>query len=256
MNKRISTLLLASIVAGSLTSFAGEVLSNARSNLEQWIDARKIISEEKNQWLIDVESLTGSIAYLKTEIKTLNKEIESSEKEIGSADINQQNLKESIEVNEDALSLIAEAVPVFEKKLIELSSIFPIVFNDRIASQMRRIPTPGSQKAITASLEDRIQNVFSILENIEYFNNVVTLTSELRTLSTGEQQEVKTVYLGFGQAYFVDENETYAGWGYPVVGEGWVWTDDHKIASAVGQSVKALENRKQATFVTVPVLIK
>jgi hypothetical protein len=67
---------------------------------------------------------------------------------------------------------------------------------------------------------------------------------------------VKTIYVGFGQAYFADEGLTTAGYGYPVVGKGWVWVPMPEIAQAVNDAFLVADNRKPAVFVSVPVALQ
>ena len=147
------------------------------------------------------------------------------------------------------------AVPVFEKKLLELSSIFPDVFWEKVATQMRRIPDPASAREQNLPVDERIQNIISILENVEYFQKTVNLSSELRE-ANGETIEVKTVYIGFGQAYFADEAMTTAGYGYPVIGKGWEWVSMPEIAQAVTNAILVADSRKPAVFVSVPVALQ
>ncbi|MBH55044.1 MAG: hypothetical protein CMI18_11965 [Opitutaceae bacterium] len=241
---------------GIMTSVqSAQVLNQARTTLEQWVETRQIIAQERTTWLAEEVTLNESIEFLKTEIKSLDEAIADAENNISTAGEDQKLLEGDIATNEDALSVIAAAIPTFEKRILELSSIFPAVLQEKVATLMRRIPDPNSDREVTVTYEDRIQTIISVLQNIEYFNKVVTLSSELRE-SDGEVSEVKTLYLGFGQAYFVDEGQTIAGYGYPVVGKGWEWVDMPDIAEAIYTSVLVFDNRKPAVFVNVPVAIQ
>ena len=241
---------------GSLCGIqAAEVLNKARTTLEDWVETRQIIAEERTTWLAEEKTLQESIEFLKTEITAFQEAIDAANLAIGTQDETQKELQTDIAANNDAVAVIEAAVPVFEKKLLELSTIFPAVFQQKVATQMRRIPDPNSDRELDVTVEDRIQNVISILQNIEYHNKVVTLSSELRE-TNGQISEVKTVYIGFGQAYFVDENQTTAGYGYPVIGKGWEWVEMPEIAEAVHKAVLVVDNRLPAVFVNVPVALQ
>lgn len=248
------TLTLTAIATSSL--MGAEVLTSARSTLEKWVEARRVLAEERAEWLADEKTLNDDIAFLKNEIEGLRKAVDDSMQEMTTADSEQSELEESIAAQEQAVAVIERAVPGLEKQILALSTIFPSVFQEKVATQLRRIPDPDSGIALDVTLGDRIQNIISLLNNIEYFNKVITPSSELREKDNGEIFEVKTLYIGFGQAYFVDENMVNAGYGYPVIGKGWVWQDRPEIAEAVGLAVLAADNRHPAEFVNVPVEIK
>jgi len=250
------SLILATGLCGITAAHGAEVLKDARSNLEQWVQTRRIISEESSQWEAQQKSLNSSIKLLQNEIQALNEQISKATSDIGAADNAQVTLKSDIKTSKAALAVIEKALPSFEARLLKLSTIFPDVFKEKVATQLRRIPDPKSASKMDLSTTDRVQNIISLLQNIEYFNNVVTPASELQTLENGEIIEVKTLYLGLAQAYYVDPNREIAGFGYPVIGEGWKWTEKNEIAENIGNLVEVSDNRRPAEFIEVPVEIK
>ena len=255
MKQRIPLLALIALMGGLATTQGAEVLINARTTLREWVEARQIIAQEKTTWLEEEKTLQESIDFLKNEITALEQAIKDNREDVDTQDDTQRVLREEITENEEAIAIIESAVPVFEKKLLELATIFPAVFVEKVSTQLRRIPDPDSDREIDATVEERIQNVISILKNVEYFNNLVTLSSELRE-SNNETKEVKTIYIGLGQAYFVDDGQTTAGYGYPVIGKGWEWVEMNEIADAVHKAVLVVDNRLPAVFVNVPVAIQ
>ena len=255
MKQRISLFALIALVGGFSVAQGAEVLTKARSTLQQWVETRQIIADEKTRWLAEEKTLNENIDFLKNEIEALAKNIADAELDISTQDETQSELRGEISQNEDAVAVIEAAVPGFEKKILELSTIFPAVFTDKVSTLLRRIPDPNSDRELDVTAQDRIQNVISLLQHIEYHNKVVTLTSELRE-TNNEISEVKTIYIGFGQAYFVDDNLTTAGYGYPIVGKGWEWVEMPEIADAVNKAVLVVDNRLPAVFVNVPVAIQ
>lgn len=242
-----------------LGSWAGvqgaEELENARVTLKQWVETRQIIAEERTEWMAEEKTLNESIDFMKAEIESLTSAIAVARDDISSQGDNEKKLSAEITEYEAAIAIVEKAVPVFEAKLIELSSVFPAVFIEKVATQMRRIPDPTLDRIVEIPLEERIQNVLSILRNVEYFNKTINLSSELRE-ANGETVEVRTLYIGFGQAYFSDEAMTTAGYGYPVVGKGWEWIERPEIAQAVNDAILVADNRKPALFVSVPVSLQ
>lgn len=252
---RIPLFALTTLLGGSAAVQGAEVLEEARSTLQRWVETRQIIAEERTSWMAEEKTLNESIEFMRSEIESLSQAIADAEEDIGTQDETQTKLKSEIAESAEAIAIVEAAVPVFEKKLLELSSIFPTVFIEKVATQMRRIPDPELDREVDVPLEERVQNVISILKNIEYFNKTINLSSELRE-SGGETVEVRTIYVGFGQAYFSDEAMTTAGYGYPVVGQGWQWVERPEIAEAVNDAILIADNRKPAVFVSVPVSLQ
>ncbi len=91
------------------------------------------------------------------------------------------------------------------------------------------------------------------MNEVNKANGEITLATEVRTLSDGKPSEVKTVYLGLGQAYYLSAKGE-AGVGRPS-SEGWVWTPDNELASKILQVVEMLEGKAQPKFVPLPVKI-
>ena len=252
---RIPLLALTVLAATVVTTQAAEVLESARSTLQRWVETRQIIAQERTDWIAEEKTLTESIDFMKAEIESLETAIADAKADISSQGDDERQLKEEIAESEEAIAIVEAAVPVFEKKLIELSSVFPAVFEEKVATQMRRIPDPELDREIDVPVEERVQNIISILKNIEYFNKTINLGSDLRE-SGGVTVEVRTLYVGFGQAYFTDEAMTTAGYGYPVVGKGWEWVERPEIAEAVNDLILVADNRKPAVFVSVPVSLQ
>lgn len=252
---RIPLLVLTVLSGSMITTQAAEVLESARSTLQQWVETRQIIAEERTDWIAEEKTLTESIEFMQSEIESIQAAIADAKSDLTSQGDDEMKLKGEIAESEEAIAIVEAAVPVFEKKLLELASIFPAVFAEQVASRMRRIPDPELDREIDVPVEERIQNVISILKNIEYFNKTINLGSELRE-SGGVTVEVRTLYVGFGQAYFTDEDMTTAGYGYPVVGKGWEWVERPDIAEAVNDAILVADNRKPAVFVSVPVSLQ
>lgn len=252
---RTPLLMLILLLGGFMMANGAEVYTKARTTLKQWVETRQIIAEERTSWLAEEKTLTENIDFMTNEIETLKQAILDAKVDIDTQDDTQKALRADIKEFDEAIAIIEAAVPVFEKKLLELSTIFPAVFLGKVSTQMRRIPDPNSVRRLNVPIEDRIQNVISILQNLEYFNKTINLSSELREYD-GETIEVKTIYVGFGQAYFADEGQTTAGYGFPVIGKGWEWVPMPEIAQAVNDAILVADNRKPAVFVNVPVDLK
>ena len=99
--------------------------------------------------------------------------------------------------------------------------------------------------------------VIGTLNEIDKFNNSLTVISELRDMPDGvTTSEVKTIYIGLAQAYYVDSKAKIAGIGTPSE-DGWVWEENTDLAASISRSIAIYENIiKPAEFVDLPVSIK
>jgi hypothetical protein len=76
----------------------------------------------------------------------------------------------------------------------------------------------------------------------------------VRTLSDGKPAEVRTVYVGLAQAYFVSPKGD-AGIGRPG-DSGWGWSPASEIAPQIEQVVEVLQNKAKPHFVSLPVKVQ
>jgi len=97
-------------------------------------------------------------------------------------------------------------------------------------------------------------HVVGILNEANKFDNDISMNAEIRTLSSGVPTEVRVVYVGLGQAYFVSAKGE-AGIGRPGA-DGWHWEIDRSIAPSVAQVVEILQAKSKPKLVPLPVTIQ
>lgn len=254
MRKKMKVLVLSGLLltATGLSVQASEALSEARTTLEKWVDTRQVIAAERSEWAGQKEMLEDAIELLETEIGLLEEQIDQAEETATLADQERERLVEEREELQAASEVVATLISGFEQQVRELSKFFPPVLQEKVDPLFRRIPEQG--KRTRMSLGERMQNVVGILSQVEIFNNNVTLGSELREVD-GVTIEVKTLYMGLGQAFYVDATGQYAGVGRPASGE-WEWTSEPGLAEEVATAIAVYENTRPAEFVPLPVEIR
>jgi hypothetical protein len=144
-------------------------------------------------------------------------------------------------------------VGTLERKTLILTETLPGPIRERVKPLSQRIPADPA--ATELSLSQRFQNVIGILNEVNKFNSDITVTSEVLTLSDGTTAEVKALYVGLGQAYYVAASGNAAGVGHPTE-SGWEWTSADHLAPEVGRAVAILENAQVPAFVPLPVEIR
>jgi hypothetical protein len=141
-------------------------------------------------------------------------------------------------------------------------------FEEEIQSQVPQWPTPlvskidpllkkipGDPEETKRSVLERMQNVVGIVNEVDKFNGAVTVESEVQQNPSGAEIQVRTLYLGLGQAYFVDKSGEHAGMGIPAA-NGWSWTARPELGLAIQNAIAVYENTQPAAFIGLPVHIK
>lgn len=254
MNK-IATLIGAGLLmlASSAALNAAPKLSETRNVLQEWVELKKLISEERSEWEVERRSLAESIELLQTELETLEKNIAEFEEEASAAERQRRELTEEEETLKEASAVIDDAIGDLEARILEMRSRFPDPLKERVRVAVDRIPR-NEEAARQISLSNRMQFVIGALTEIERFNNQITLQSAMKDID-GEQVLVNTLYVGLAVGYYVDGTLTEAGLLYPSE-DGWSRESRPELAQAITNAVAVYQKEREAAFVNLPIEIK
>jgi hypothetical protein len=245
--------MAAQLGGAGFTARAQAPLDATRATLEQWVQTRQTIAQTARDWKTDQESLQQTLALLQRELQLLDDQITQQGEAAGAKRTEQQQLREQNETLLAASREIAGAMGELEAHLLKISKAFPRPLLEKIEPLFRRIPQRPEAAALP--LSQRLQNVLGIMNEVEKFHGSITLATELRKSRTGEEFQVKALYIGLAQAYFVDKGGSNAGVGAPAIG-GWHWADRNELAPQITRAIAIYENDIPAAFVTLPVQIK
>lgn len=230
-----------------------ESIENARATMEKWVETRRVISKEKQDWALGHEMLNERIALVEREIALLREKIDQAQESISDADKKRAELVDENEKLKSAAGMLAGIVTKLEARTAELITRLPDPIRDRIKPLSQSLPQdPNGTKL---SLAQRFQNVVGILNEVNKFNRDITVTSEVRTLADGNAAEVAAVYVGLGQAYYAGANGTVAGIGRPS-DSGWTWEPANDAAEQIADAIAILKNEKVASFVLLPLKVQ
>lgn len=239
-----------------------EQIRTARTTLEKWIEARRAISQEKEDWRLAREMLNERVALIQHEIDSLRGKITETEKSIGEADEKRAKLVEENETLKEASAVLEDTVTAFEGRTQKLLTRLPDPIRNQVRPLSQRIPEDPDDTKM--SLGERFQNVIGILNEINKFNGVITVTSEVRELPDGSSAEVTAVYIGIGQAYYANAlakndksgaTQDVAGVGRSTP-EGWVWTPAAEAGAEIRRAIAIYKNEEVADFVRLPLEIQ
>ena len=229
-------------------------LEKTRSNFKEWVEFKKLISEEKNTWRVEKETLNEQIRLLEDEIQKLADKIEETEATADKAQRERAELASQEEELVLASAVVKEAIPDLEASLFELVEYFPASLKDKTKILTERMPkTAKDARGVT--LSNRILNVVGLLGEIEKFNNQVSMEKTMQNIN-GANVEVKTMYLGLTIAYYVDGTKQEAGVLKPAKG-GWVKEPRNELAEQIAKAVAIYEKEAGtlAEFVELPLTV-
>lgn len=238
--------------AASAPASPAPTLDGARGTLDKWVETQQIISREKKDWQQARELLTSRIQLVKDEIAQLRLKVDETHK---SEQEFQRSRSESAGERDAAKSVSAELAAgagELEGKVRSLYKAMPESMRDKIQPLYDRMPPDPATAKVTVA--ERYQNVLGILNEMNRLNGEITVASEIRSLSDGKPSEVKTVYLGLGQAWYLSARGE-AGVGQPGP-DGWKWRPAPEVATEVGRVLEILQNKSSPKFIPLPVTIQ
>jgi hypothetical protein len=231
---------------------AADSLADTRGALERWVETQQIISREKKDWQQGRELLTSRIQLVKDEIAHLRESLAETHK-------NEQDYHKSrseVDAEREAVKTVsaelAGELGALESQVRALYTKVPESLRDKLQPLYDRMPKDPATSRVTVA--ERFQNVLGILNEMNRLNGEVTVASEIRSLSDGKPSEVKTLYLGLGQAWYLSARGE-AGVGRPTA-TGWAWQSAPEIAAEMNRALDILSNKTSPKFVQLPVTIR
>lgn len=238
--------------AGGQGTAAAPTLEETRLTMGKWVETQQIISKERNDWQQGREVLQGRVELVKKEISTLQEKIQQAQTSVDEAKKNKNELDaENDRLKSDGARL-TDAVTRLETELRRLMKTVPEPIRAKLAPLYERMPEDPSNTR--ASTPERFQNVLVILGELNKANTEISVSYEVRKLTDGSSSEVKAVYVGLAQAYYVSASGE-AGIGRPSA-DGWTWEPSKAVANDLLTALEILQGKHTPAFVPLPVKIQ
>jgi hypothetical protein len=228
-------------------------LQATRDTLAKWVETQQIISREKQDWALGKQVLEQRIQLVEGEISMLQENIAEIGDSLAEADRERDELLVESRALEAAAAGLDEVISPLERKTVQLLNSLPDPIRDHVRPLSVRIPDDPTSTKLT--LGERFQNIIGILNEINKFNRDISVYSEIRALPGGSTAEVKALYIGLGQAYYVTPTGDAAGVGHPTP-DGWKWTPANDLAPEISRAIAILQNEEVPAFVPLPVTIE
>lgn len=228
-------------------------LSDQRATLEKWVQTRQLIAKTRADWQSDKEMLNQGVLLFERELKQVEEQfakLSTNNVQVEKERLQAETLKKA---SEEALAGAREFATGFEVQVKALVPRLPQPLQDLLKPMLNRLPADPADTKMLAT--ERIQVLVGILNEVDKFNNGVSIFSEKRKNAKVEEMSDDTVYLGLGAAYFVNEANGFAGTG-TAGPNGWEWTSNAAIAETVREVIRIYRNERAARFVPLPATIR
>jgi FtsZ-binding cell division protein ZapB len=237
---------------GQASPAAARELEETRLRMSKWIETQQILARERNEWQQSREILVGRVELLRKEVLSLQEKIQQAESAVAEA----QSKKAEYETQNEGLksfaAQLAEGVTVIEADLRRVLKSVPEPVVTKLQPLTQRIPEDPTRTKV--SVAERFQNVIGILNELNKAHTDLTVNYEVRTLAAGTPSEVRVLYVGLAQAYYVSAGGE-AGIGRPGP-DGWTWTPAAGIGGDVLTALDILAGKHSPAFVALPVTIQ
>lgn len=244
-------LAITAAVAGqgtSVTPASGGAIQETRTTLGKWVETQQILSREKKDWQQWKEILQSRIDLIGSEIGQLKEKLGLVRTDRGKFEGDRAGLLAEKEEIRTTTAVLAGQLGDLEVKIRRLGGALPPSLREKVQPLFERMPADADTTRV--SLAERFQNVLGILNEMNRINSEITVATEIRPLSDGKPSEVKTVYIGFGLAYFVSA-QGEAGIGHPAE-TGWTWQPANELAPRINEVLEIMGNKSSPKFVSLP----
>ena len=238
---------------GNEDNFSSQpTLEKTRLTMDKWIEAQQIISRERKDWQQGKEILLGRLELVKKEVATLDEKTKQAESSVAEANKKRSDLLAENDLHKAAGEQLTGAVISMESEVRRMFKQLPEPIRTKLQPLYQRIPEDPYKTRVAAA--ERFQNVLGILNELNKANNEITVSYEVHNLANGKPSEVKTMYVGLAQAYYVSASGE-AGIGRPAA-DGWKWEPSKDVASEVVMVLEILDGKHSPAFVQVPVKLQ
>lgn len=225
-----------------------------RARMEKWVEARKLISEEKSDWEVDRESLEATRDLLRQQKATLTASIAELEETSTAADEERRELLLQRGELQRARGVLADRIRSMEEEVLAIVPQLPAPLQEKLEPLLVQIPK--DPESSPSQLGQRLMNVLGVLSQTEKFNGAATLVAETRALDAEQKVQVRTLYWGLGQAVYVDGQGVHAGVGRPGP-DGWEFSEQPDFARDAKLLLDVYEGNVDVIgFVKIPVAIQ
>ena len=251
----VIALLLASATTLSAQQVEEDPIKSTRAMIQEYNENQRIISKEKTEQKKSEQLLRQQIELVQHQLEKIREDTGEKRKEVAQAQKEWDELQAENEKLKQATAGLEAGIRKLEERTLAALRAMP----EHVRSQ-RGVETASQQIPVDAEagekkdLARRFLAVTGTLRELHISNRQITLLSEQREHRDGKKAEVTTMYIGLGQAWYVNAQGTFAGVGRPA-GDGWDWAVRDGIAKQVAEAIAVHRGEVPARFVHIPLKV-
>jgi uncharacterized phage infection (PIP) family protein YhgE len=227
-------------------------LEETRLKMNKWIETQQIISKEGKDWQQGKNILIGRLELVKKEIATLEEKTKQAESNVSETDKKRSGLLAENDKLKAVGAQLTDTITGVETDIRRIYRQLPEPIQTKLQRLYQRIPADPAKTSVSAA--ERFQNVLGILNELNKANNEISISYEVHNLADGKPAEVKVIYAGLAQAYYVSARGE-AGIGRPAA-DGWKWEPSKTSAREILIAQEILQGKQTPAFVPLPVKIQ
>lgn len=228
-------------------------LEETRLTMDKWIETQQIISKERKDWQQGKEILQGRLEMVKKEVETLKEKVKQAGSSVAETEKKRKEFLAEDNLLKEAGKQLTDAITVMEGDIRNVYKQLPDPVQTKLQPLYQRVPEEPSKTRVSAA--ERFQNVLGILNELNKANNELAVSYEVHKLADGKPSEVRAVYIGLAQAYYISARGE-GGIGRPTA-DGWKWeASDTAVARDILGALEIIQGKQTPAFVPLPVKIQ
>ncbi len=227
-------------------------LEETRLKMDKWIETQQIISKESKDWQQGKNILNGRLELVNKEIATLTEKNKLAETSLADTGKKRGELLTENDRLKATVTQLAETITGVEADIQRIYKQLPQPLQEKLQPLHQRIPADPAKTTVATA--ERFQTVLGILNELNKANNDISISYEVHNLAGGKPAEVKVIYVGLAQAYYVSARGE-AGIGRPAA-DGWKWEPSKNSAREILVAQEILQGKQTPAFVPLPVKIQ
>ena len=239
-------------LSGGAPRPAAPAPEGGREAIEQWVQTRSLIGKEKQDWRVGREVMNERIELMRREIDGLREKTGQATNELTDVDSKLTQQRAENERLREVGTELRSAAGDLEARLRALLEKVPDPVRERVKPLAVRLPADSNNTKIP--MPERLQAIVGILNELTKANGEIMQAVEIRSMPDGKSAEVRAVYVGLAQGYYVSARGD-AGVG-TVGTNGWRWTAASDLAEPIRAVLDILQNKGSPRFVPVPAEVK
>ena len=182
----IATAILVAAITPCLTQ--ATPLEDLRNLWKEWSKVKGTISEEKNVWAREQQSIADAIAVSRQEVELLTSRLTELNSGTTGTEKQRSELLDKIAASKTSLAVFAAAIEKYESKMRELVPVIPPQLRTELSSLLQRMPTEGKPTAMPVSQA-------ATLVRKSYWTNSIRLMPRERAMNKAEKPRLRILSL-------------------------------------------------------------